>query len=57
MRIVDFDRVSTGVTGFSKRLRGLIHLILNVPHYMETSQLICIGNRLTGFSFIEKNRC
>ena len=24
-------------------------LTINVPHYIETSQLICIGNQLTGF--------
>ena len=27
-------------------------LMTNVPHYIETSQLICIANHLTGFSMM-----
>ena len=31
------------------RLDSLNPLTTNVPHYIETSQLICIANQLTGF--------
>ena len=31
------------------RLDSLNPLTTNVPHYTETSQLICIANQLTGF--------
>ena len=29
----------------------------NVPYHMETSQLICIGNQLTGFYMMEEIGC
>ena len=31
----------------------LTQLMTNVPHHIETSQLICIANQLTGFYMIE----
>ena len=36
----------------SVRYQRLNQLTINVPHYIETSQLICIANQLAGFSMI-----
>ena len=45
------------VHNYKRRLitNSVINLLTtNVPHYIETSQLVCIANQLTGF-YIMRN--
>ena len=32
-------------------------LMINVPYHIETSQLICVGNQLTGFYMMGEISC
>ena len=37
------------LTDYFSEIEALNPLMTNVPHHIETSQLICNGNQLTGF--------
>ena len=48
--MVDFCNFEIHKQLFTKKLKYFVNLLMtNVPHHIETSQLICSANQLTGF--------
>ena len=58
-----FNSITTSVPHIWKSVKGLMRetfsrscvnsLATNIPHHIESIQLICIANKLTGFNMME----